>query len=115
MSEPSIFAPLLTWFTDWYPFLIPWTIWIVWWQWLVDWKPLLATLKQGGWIGLVLIGMASVLVSGALYPVEQHVLGIPLPNYWAKFTIVVAMTVVMIGCGTLQLSWKESSNNSESG
>jgi hypothetical protein len=86
-------------------------LWVVWWLFLVDWSVARKTLKQGGWVGLILLALLAVLVWGSLSPAGQEILPIPLPNYLEEFTIVFGLYVVMLGCGALQLAlWPPREN-----
>lgn len=84
--------------------LVALVLWIVWWLFLVDWAATRDSLKQGGWVGLILLGLLTVLVWGCLSPADREYLPIPLPNFLEEFTVVFGLYVVMLGCGALQLA-----------
>lgn len=79
-------------------------LWVVWWLFLVDWNVAGKTLKGGGWVGLMLLGLLAVLIWGSLSPADREVLPMPLPNFVEEFTIVFGLYVVMLGCGALQMA-----------
>lgn len=86
------------------PGIIAFGVWIIWWLFLVDWEVTRQTLKQGGWVGLVLLGLLVVLVWGSLSPGRQEILPLPLPNHLEELTVVFGLVVIMLGCGALQLA-----------
>ncbi len=90
--------------------IVPWTpliAWVAFWTLAVDWVKLRGILLQGGWIGLVLLGVVAVLVWGVIAPPESGVhslLGLEVSNFVGKTVYVTGMIVIMMLCGSVQLS-----------
>jgi hypothetical protein len=90
--------------------LLPWTplaAWVLFWLAAVNWSKLWPVLKQGGLIGVVLIGLVMVLVWGVVAPPEggvHHLLGLKLSNFVGKTVYVTALFVIAFLCGSVQLS-----------
>ncbi len=88
------------------PFL-PLAIWIAFWTLAVNWTKLRLVLLQGGWIGLLLIGVVAVLVWGTVAPPpsgSHHLLGLTLGNFVGKTVFVTTLICIMFLCGSVQLS-----------
>lgn len=88
------------------PFL-PLAVWIAFWTVAVNWTKLRLVLLQGGWIGLLLIGIVSVLVWGTVAPPptgSHHLLGLTLGNFVGKTVFVTTLICIMFLCGSVQLS-----------
>jgi hypothetical protein len=90
--------------------LLPWTplaAWIVFWLFAVNWQKLRPVLLEGGWIGLLLIGLVMVLVWGVVAPPESgahYILGLTLSNFVGKTVYVTALFSILLICGSLQLA-----------
>lgn len=90
--------------------LAPWTpliAWVAFWTLAVDWVQLRTWLLKGGWIGLVLLGLVAVLVWGVVAPPEAGVhslLGLTVSNFVGKTVYVTTLIVIMLLCGSTQLS-----------
>ncbi|MEZ6065255.1 MAG: hypothetical protein R3B90_06015 [Planctomycetaceae bacterium] len=90
--------------------LAPWTpliAWVAFWCLAVDWVRLRAFLLKGGWIGIVLLGLVTVLVWGVVAPPEAGVhslLGLQVSNFVGKTIYVTTLIVIMLLCGSTQLS-----------
>lgn len=90
--------------------LAPWTpliAWVAFWTLAVNWVQLRTWLLKGGWIGLVLLGLATVLVWGVVAPPESGVhslLGLKVSNFVGKTVYVTTLIVIMLLCGSTQLS-----------
>jgi hypothetical protein len=81
--------------------------WIVFWTFGVNWVKLHQTLRRGGCVALILIGLAIVLVWGTVDPpaAGQHsILGLQVNNYVGKTVYVTGLFCVMFLCGTVQLT-----------
>ena len=77
------------------------------WLFAVDWVKLREVLVKGGWIGLLLIVFMTTLVWGLIAPPAgnfHNLLGLQLSNFAGKFAYVAALTVMMLLCGSVQLS-----------
>ena len=73
----------------------------------VNWTKLRLVLLQGGWIGLLLIGVVAVLVWGTVAPPpsgSHHLLGLTLGNFVGKTVFVTTLICIMFLCGSVQLS-----------
>jgi hypothetical protein len=90
--------------------LAPWTpliAWVAFWTLAVNWVQLRSFLLQGGWIGVVLLGLVTVLVWGVVAPPETGVhtlLGLEVSNFVGKTVYVTTLIVIMLLCGSTQLS-----------
>jgi hypothetical protein len=88
------------------PFL-PLVAWIAFWMLAVNWTKLRVVFLQGGWIGLLLIGVVAVLVWGTVAPPPSgahHLLGLTLGNFVGKTVFVTTLICIMFLCGSVQLS-----------
>jgi hypothetical protein len=90
--------------------IVPWTpliAWVAFWTLAVDWVRLRTFLLKGGWTGVVLLGLATVLVWGVVAPPESGVhslLGLEVSNFVGKTVYVTTLFVIMFLCGSTQLS-----------
>lgn len=90
--------------------LIPWTpliAWIAYWTLAVDWVRLRSILLQGGWVGVMLIALTAVLVWGVVAPPVDgmhSLLGLHVSNFVGKTMYVTALLVIVLLCGSVQLS-----------
>ncbi len=90
--------------------IVPWTpllAWLGFWLFAVDWVKLRAVMIQGGWIGVLAIGLVAVLMWGLIAPPESgahHLLGLTLSNFVGKTVYVTALLTIMFLCGSVQLS-----------
>lgn len=90
--------------------ITPWTpliAYLAFWLFAVDWNKLRLVLVKGGWIGLLLIVFVTTLVWGLIAPPAggyHNLLGLQLSNFAGKFAYVAALTVMMLLCGSVQLS-----------
>lgn len=91
--------------------LLPWApliAWIAFWMFAVNWITLRhVLLKEGGWIGLLLLGVVAVLVWGAVAPPADgyhQILVLQVGNYVGKTVYVVGLIVIMFLAGAVQLS-----------
>ena len=83
--------------------------WVVFWLFGVNWSQLKPLLLQrwGGWVGVVLIGLVTILIWGTVAPPEKGahlIFGLELSNYVGKTVYVTAMVCIMFLCGSVQLS-----------
>lgn len=87
--------------------LWPLLAWLAFWLFAVNWQKLRVTLLNGGWVGVVLIGLVMVLLWGCVAPPvdgQHHILGLRLSNFVGKTVYVTALLVGMFLCGSVQLS-----------
>lgn len=87
--------------------LLPLLTWIGFWLFAVNWVRYRQVLLSGGWVGVVLIGLMTILIWGAIAPPPggaHHILGLSLSNYVGKTVYVTSLFVIMLLCGSVQLS-----------
>lgn len=87
------------------PFL-PLVGWIAFWLFAVNWVKLREVMIEGGWIGVVLIGIVTVIVWGTVAPPpdgNHYLLGLTVSNFVGKFVYVTILFCIMFLCGTVQL------------
>ena len=81
--------------------------WIVFWTFAVNWVKFRGMLQNGGIIGLLLVGVAAVLVWANIAPPAggiHSLLGLEVSNYIGKTMYVTALYCIMFLCGSVQLS-----------
>jgi len=89
-----------------WPFL-PLLAWIGFWLFAVNWVRYRQVLLSGGGVGVVLIGLMTILIWGAIAPPlggAHHIFGLSLSNYVGKTVYVTSLFVIMLLCGSVQLS-----------
>ena len=90
--------------------ILPWTpliAWIAFWLFAVNWVKLREVLLQGAWIGVVLVGLVTVLLWGTIAPPvggSHDMLGLSLSNFVGKTVYVTTLFCIMFLCGSVQLS-----------
>ena len=90
--------------------VLPWTpllAWIAYWLLAANWNKLRPILLQGGFIGVLGIGFLMILIWGSVAPPEGGVhsmLGLQLSNFVGKTVYVSFLLVIMLLCGSVQLS-----------
>lgn len=87
--------------------LLPLLAWIGFWLFAVNWVRLRQVLLSGGWIAMALMGLLAILIWGAISPPPDgahHLLGLSLSNYVGKTVYVTSLFVIMLLCGSVQLS-----------
>jgi hypothetical protein len=90
--------------------LLPWlplAAWVAFWMFAVNWVKLRAIMVQGGWIGILLIGIVMILIWGVVAPPADgfhYMLGLKLSNFVGKTVYVTALFVIMFLCGSVQLT-----------
>ena len=90
--------------------ILPWTpliAWLAYWLFAVDWIKLRAVMVRGGWIAVLLIGFAMILIWGLIAPPasgSHHILGLTLSNFVGKTVFVTSLLTIMFLCGSVQLS-----------
>ena len=81
--------------------LLPWTpliAWVAFWLLAVNWVKLRAVMIQGGWIGVVLLGLMMVLVWSVVAPPSagtHHLFGLNVSNFVGKTVYVTALLTIM--------------------
>jgi hypothetical protein len=87
--------------------LLPLVAWVAYWTFAVNWTKLRTALLQGGWVGLVLLGLLAILVWGTVAPPAagaHQFFGLTLGNFVGKTVLVTALVCIMLLCGSVQLS-----------
>lgn len=90
--------------------LAPWTplfAWIIFWTLGVNWLKLRPILRDGGWIGLLLLGAVAVLVWGVVAPPARgyyDLIGLHVSNFVGKTMYVTGLICLMLLSGSVQLS-----------
>jgi hypothetical protein len=80
--------------------------WIAYFLFAVNWVHLRRVLLDGGWVGLLLIGLVIILVWGTVAPPDGYhsLFGLRLSNYVGKTVYVTALACIMLLCGSIQLA-----------
>lgn len=90
--------------------VLPWSpliAWIAFWLFAVNWGKFRAVLLQGAWVGVVLLGLVTVLVWGTVAPPadgSHYMFGLTLTNYVGKTVYVTTLFCMMFLCGSVQLA-----------
>lgn len=90
--------------------ILPWLpllAWIAFWSFAVNWAKTFDILRKGGFIGVLLLMFAAVIVWGAVAPPIEgtHTLfGLTVSNYAGKFIYVTMLTCIALLCGSVQMS-----------
>jgi len=87
--------------------ILPLAAWILFWLFAVNWTQLRETLLDGAWIGLFLIGFATVVSWCAIAPPPSgthDILGLSVSNFVGKTVYVTILFSIMFLCGAVQLS-----------
>ncbi|MCH2210488.1 MAG: hypothetical protein MK110_04250 [Fuerstiella sp.] len=95
----SLFEVILPW--------LPLMAWIAFWTLAVNWVTAFDAIRRGGWIGVLLLMFAAVLVWGAVAPpvAGHHVIfSLNVDNYPGKFFYVTALTCIAFLCGSAQMN-----------
>ena len=82
-------------------------LWILFWTMAVNWVRLRRILLSGGWIGLLLVALMTVLVWGSVAPPEggtHYLLGLRVSNFIGKMVYVTGFVCIMLICGSVQLA-----------
>lgn len=99
----QLLAALAQTVAPWWPLIA----WIAFWTFAVDWGRLRPCLLRGGWVGVLLIGLLMVLVWGVVSPPPDgahQLLGLRVSNFVGKTVYVTGLIVIMLLCGSVQLS-----------
>ena len=89
---------------------VPWLPLIAWLAFnlfAIDWSRTWPILARGGWIGVVLLGVMAAVIWGTVAPPldgSHYLLGLTLSNFVGKFVYGTAILVMMLLCGSVQLS-----------
>ena len=90
--------------------ILPWLpllAWIGFWSFAVNWVRTFDILRKGGFIGVLLLMFAAVIVWAAVAPPIEgtHTLfGLTVSNYAGKFIYVTMLTCIALICGSVQMS-----------
>lgn len=81
--------------------------WIVFCTGALNWVRLRKIILAGGWTGLLLIALMTILVWGCIDPPADgthYILGAPLSNFVGKMVYVTGLVCIMLLCGSVQLA-----------
>jgi hypothetical protein len=90
--------------------LAPWTpliAWLAFCLFAIDWIKVWPNIVRGGWIGLVLIGLVATVIWAVIAPPSggaHYLFGLTVSNFVGKLVYVTSMLVMMLMCGSVQLS-----------
>jgi hypothetical protein len=90
--------------------IVPWwplIAWIAFWTFAVNWVKLREVLLARGWVGVMLLAVIMILVWGIVAPPaggSHHLLGLNVSNFVGKLMYVTGLLVIMLLCGSVQLS-----------
>lgn len=90
--------------------VLPWTPligWVAFWLLAVNWVKLREVIVQGGWVGILLMGLMMIVVWGVVAPPAtgyHHLFGLSVSNFVGKTVYVTALLTIMFLCGSVQLS-----------
>jgi hypothetical protein len=99
----DVIVALVQLIVPWLPFLA----WVGFWTFAVNWRKAFPIIQRGGFIGIGLLMLVTVLVWGAFAPPPEgtHFLfGLTVSNYAGKMIYVTTLTCIALLCGSLQLS-----------
>lgn len=81
--------------------------WIVFCTGALNWVKLRKIILAGGWTGLLLIALMTILIWGSIDPPTDgahYILGAPLSNFVGKMVYVTGLICIMLLCGSVQLA-----------
>ncbi|WP_166830930.1 hypothetical protein [Thalassoroseus pseudoceratinae] len=80
--------------------------WIGYFLFAVNWVALRRVMLSGGWVGVLLLALVSILVWGSVDPATQphEIFGLQLSNYVGKTVYVTVLLCIMLVCGSVQLA-----------
>lgn len=90
--------------------VLPWLpllAWVAFWTLAVNWVKAFDVLRRGGFIGVLLLMFAAVLVWGAVAPPvagSHSMFGLTVSNYAGKFIYVTMLTCIALLCGSAQMN-----------
>jgi len=90
--------------------ILPWLpllAWLAYWSLAVNWAKTTRILWNGGFIGVLLLMLVTVLVWGAVAPPIEgthSLFGLTVSNYAGKFIYVTMLTCITLLCGSVQMS-----------
>jgi len=90
--------------------VLPWLpllAWVAFWTLAVNWVKAYDILRKGGFIGVLLLMFAAVLVWGAVAPPvdgSHHLFSLTVSNYAGKFIFVTMLTCIALLCGSAQMN-----------
>ncbi len=76
--------------------------WVAWWLWGVNWHRAWPVLRQGAWVGLVMLVVLGALVWSQVAPHSLNVGFAQVPNFWWQLTGVSLLAGLTLFCGWLQ-------------
>ena len=90
--------------------LLPWLplmAWVAFWLLAVNWIKAWQVLARGGFVGVLLLMVAAVLVWAAVDPPasgSHYLFGLAVDNHAGKFIYVTALTCIALLCGSAQMN-----------
>ena len=90
--------------------LVPWlplAAWVAFWMFAVNWTKLREVTAKGGWLGVLLLAVAAVLIWGTIAPTPggtREVFGLHVSNFVEKAVYVSGLIVIANLAGSVQLS-----------
>jgi hypothetical protein len=90
--------------------VVPWApliAWVAFWLLAVNWEKLYLVLAKGAVVGVLLIGVMTVIVWGLIAPPldgVHHLFGLNPSNFVGKTIYVTMLFTIMALCGAVQLS-----------
>ena len=91
-------------------FVAPWTpllAWIAFWLFAVNWRVLSPILAKGGWVGVLLTMLMTILIWGVIAEPEggfHYLYGLKVGSFTGKTIYVTSLFTIAALCGTVQLS-----------
>jgi hypothetical protein len=88
--------------------LVPLAVWIVWWLGAVNWQKAWPALRQGAWLGVVLIVFLATLAWSEIDPTPTQISDLgAIPSFWVRLSCVGGLAALALFCGWLQgvLGW----------
>jgi len=109
-SIVTLFWSLLDVIVDLTMVVLPWLpllAWVAFWTLAVNWVKAFDVLRRGGFIGVLLLMFAAVLVWGAVAPPvagSHNLFGLTVSNYAGKFIYVTMLACIALLCGSAQMN-----------
>jgi hypothetical protein len=86
----------------------PLAVWVAWWLGAVNWQKAWLALRQGAWLGVVLLVLAAAVVWSEVDPTTLQVSDLgAIPSFWVRLGCVAGLVALALFCGWLQgvLGW----------
>ncbi len=76
--------------------------WVAWWLWGVNWHRAWPVLRQGAWVGLVMLVVLGAFVWSQVAPHNLNLSFTQVPNFWWQLIGVSLLAALTLFCGWLQ-------------